>query len=195
MLTSRFEQALSYAAVVHAGHMRKKTTIPYISHLLIVAGTVLDYFGDEDEAISALLHDAVEDVGGEWRLADIRQRFGDRVANIVASCSNAVTDADKDRPAAERRLKYLEHLRHEENASVLLVASCDKLANARSILKDHRSVGDQVFDRFSVGKVGTMDYYRELVEVLTERGPKPVVEEFARVVSKLIARAGGEALA
>jgi GTP pyrophosphokinase len=64
MLTSRFERALSYMTTVHAGHTRKRSTIPYISHLLLVAGTALEYGADEDEAIAALLHDAVEDGGG-----------------------------------------------------------------------------------------------------------------------------------
>ena len=61
VLSNRFEDALVYAATVHRNQPRKKTQIPYVSHLLIVAGTVLEYGGDEDEAIAALLHDAAED--------------------------------------------------------------------------------------------------------------------------------------
>ena len=63
--------------------MRKETTIPYIAHLLAVAATVLEYGGSEDMAIAGLLHDAVEDQGGEPRLGDIRNHFGGRVADIV----------------------------------------------------------------------------------------------------------------
>ena len=83
LLTSRFDQALNYAVLVHAGQMRKGTEIPYVSHLLIVAGIALEYGADETEAIAALLHDAVEDGGAKRRAADIRQRFGERVADIV----------------------------------------------------------------------------------------------------------------
>ncbi len=43
-------------------------------------------------AIAGLLHDAVEDQGGESRLADIRNRFGDRVADIVRACSDSVAN-------------------------------------------------------------------------------------------------------
>src|SRR5207244_4382888 len=91
MLTPRFEEALTYAAAVHAGQLRKRSSIPYVSHLLIVAGTALEYGATEDVAIAALLHDAVEDAGGRERAADIRLRFGERVAAIVLGCSD--TDA------------------------------------------------------------------------------------------------------
>ena len=87
VLTDRFDRALLYASHVHGGQVRKGTTIAYVANLLAVAGTVLEYGGSEDMAIAGLLHDAVEDQGGEPRLHDIRNRFGDRVADAVRSCS------------------------------------------------------------------------------------------------------------
>ena len=60
----------------HAGQTRKGTSIPYVAHLLAVASIALEHGADEDEAIGALLHDAVEDEKAE--LAEIRSRFGDR---------------------------------------------------------------------------------------------------------------------
>ena len=91
-LADRFDRALLYATHVHGGQVRKGTSIPYVAHLLAVAATGLEYGGSEDMAIAALLHDAVEDHGGEPRLADIRNRFGDRVADIVRSCSDSVVN-------------------------------------------------------------------------------------------------------
>src|SRR5258708_1227562 len=88
ILSSRFEQALAYACVVHAGQTRKGTSGPYVSHWLSVAGLALEYGADEETAIAALLHDAAEDAGGEERLADIRGRFGDRVAEMVDQCTD-----------------------------------------------------------------------------------------------------------
>ena len=82
-LTPRFAEALVYAAEVHEGQMRKGTDVPYVSHVLAVCSLVLEDGGGEDEAIGALLHDAVEDGGGQPRLDDIRRRFGDRVGEIV----------------------------------------------------------------------------------------------------------------
>ncbi len=64
-LTPRFTEALSYAVAVHAGQSRKGTSIPYVSHVLAVCSLVMEDGGGEDEAVAALLHDAVEDGGGK----------------------------------------------------------------------------------------------------------------------------------
>jgi (p)ppGpp synthase/HD superfamily hydrolase len=193
MLTSRFDEALAYAVAAHAGQMRKNSGIPYVSHLLIVAGTALEYGASEDEAIAALLHDAVEDAGGRARADDIRARFGDRVAAIVLGCSDTIVSPKP--PTRERKRTHVEQLRAESDPGVLLVSACDKLANVRSILKDHRAVGDDVFAKFNVGKDDTIAYYRDLAEALTLRGPTPLVDEFARAVAELISIAGTEAVA
>jgi (p)ppGpp synthase/HD superfamily hydrolase len=83
VLTDRFDRALLYATHVHGGQVRKGTSTPYVAHLLAVAATVLEYGGDEDLAVAALLHDSVEDQGGKARLEDVRNRFGEHVARIV----------------------------------------------------------------------------------------------------------------
>jgi HD domain-containing protein len=83
---------------VHGGQVRKGTSTPYIAHLLAVAATVLEYDGSEDMAIAALLHDAVEDQGGAARLADIHNRFGNHVADIVHACSDSVADTAGGQP-------------------------------------------------------------------------------------------------
>jgi len=68
ILSSRFDQALHYAVLVHAGQTRKGTEIPYLAHLLGVVSIALEHGANEDEAIGALLHDAGEDAGGEGRI-------------------------------------------------------------------------------------------------------------------------------
>ncbi|MFM8005563.1 MAG: HD domain-containing protein, partial [Dolichospermum sp.] len=77
MLSERFTQALTYAHELHATQKRKAGDIPYITHLLGVASIALEYGANEDEAIAALLHDAIEDQGGAATRAEIRRRFGD----------------------------------------------------------------------------------------------------------------------
>src|SRR5215475_14694477 len=112
-LTAKFDQALVYATHVHGGQARKGTSIPYVSHLLAVSATVLEYGGDEDLAIAALLHDSVEDQGGKARLEDVRNRFGDRVASVVAACSDSLADTTKGERKADsqkRKQAYLAHL-------------------------------------------------------------------------------------
>lgn len=89
MLTSRFEDALVYTTQTHATQNRKGTQTPYIAHLLSVCSLVLEHGGDEDEAIAALLHDAIEDQGGDAQRQSIRARFGERVTAIVDGCTDA----------------------------------------------------------------------------------------------------------
>src|SRR6476659_4790308 len=114
VLTDRFDRALLYATHVHGGQRRKGTSTPYVAHMLAVAATVLEYGGDEDLAIAALLHDSVEDQGGTARLEDVRNRFGERVARIVEACSDSLADtATAERKAhwQDRKAAYVEHLR------------------------------------------------------------------------------------
>src|SRR5271157_4970069 len=89
LLSPRFNSALIYAAELHQEQERKVSGSPYLGHLLRVAGIVLEYGGNEDEAIGALLHDAVEDQGGMPVLEEIRRRFGEAVAETVLGCSDA----------------------------------------------------------------------------------------------------------
>src|SRR5215813_15367991 len=101
VLTDRFDRAILYATHVHGGQVRKGTTTPYVAHLLAVAAIVLEYGGDEEMAIAALLHDSVEDQGGNARLEDVRNRFGERVARVVEACSDGLADAGKGERKAD----------------------------------------------------------------------------------------------
>lgn len=173
VLTDRFDRALLYATHVHSGQVRKGTPIPYIAHLLAVAATVLEYDGSEDMAIAALLHDAVEDQGGEPRLSDIRNRFGDRVADIVRSCSDTVVNSSAGQQKEDwhtRKKRYVEHLNLVDQ-DTLLVSLSDKIHNARSILRDLRNpeIGKAVWDRFKDSRKDTLWYYRELAKSFQQR--------------------------
>jgi (p)ppGpp synthase/HD superfamily hydrolase len=180
--SSRFEEALVYAYRLHANQIRKGTNIPYISHLLAVTSIVIENGGTEDEAIAALLHDAVEDQGGSKTREQIRRRFGNNVAAIVDGCTD--TDQIPKPPWRERKERYIEHLQHAP-ASVRLISLADKIHNARSILNDYQINGDEVWTRFKGGKEGSLWYYRELVEAFMKHGATPMVEELDRVVTEI----------
>jgi (p)ppGpp synthase/HD superfamily hydrolase len=187
LLGPRFEQALVYAAMLHAGQVRKSTPIPYVSHVLAVSAIALEHGANEDEAIAALLHDAVEDCGGKPRLLDIRHRFGATVADIVAGCTDA--DVTPKPPWEERKRQYIEHVK-TASPSVLLVSCSDKVHNARSIVADLRA-GVDVFALFKGGKDGTLWYYRSLLEIFQQRNVPPrLVAELARSVSEMQSLAG-----
>lgn len=167
LLGKRFEEALVLAARLHRTQTRKAKEVPYVAHLMAVASMVLECGGGEDEAIAALLHDAPEDQGGERVLAEIRERFGARVAGIVEECSDSLVDSaeEKKAPWRERKESFLAALA-AASESCRLVVACDKLHNLRDVLADHERFGDEVFERFSGKRDGTAWYYREAARIL-----------------------------
>jgi len=181
-LSPRFEEALVYAARLHANQRRKGTDVPYIAHLMAVASIALLHGANEDEAIAALLHDAVEDQGGAGTREEIRRRFGATVAEIVDGCTD--TDISPKPPWRERKENYVRHIRSAP-ASVRLVSASDKLDNARAILSDYRVLGDALWDRFSGGKEGTLWYYRSLVDAFQQAGGGPLIAELDSVVREI----------
>jgi (p)ppGpp synthase/HD superfamily hydrolase len=163
----RFGQAVLWANELHRGQWRKGTDIPYVSHLMGVAALVIEHGGREDQAIAALLHDAIEDTDATYE--QIGERFGSRVADIVRECSDADVAKGEQKPEwRDRKEKYLVHL---ESASpdALLVSLADKVHNARTLAEDVDREGDRAFARFN-GKVdGTRWNYRRLADVYERR--------------------------
>lgn len=200
-LTPQFERALVVAAQWHAPQRKKGSGVPYIAHLLGVASIALEFGADETEAV-ALLHDAVEDGPGNTGRsptdlkADIASLFGERALAIVLSCTDAEPEPGKTKdPWANRKKAYLHHL-PEADASTLLVSASDKLYNARAILLDFLTEGEQVFSRFTGRREGILWYYRTLADTyqdalrtrpaLAQHAKLPqLVEELARTVAAL----------
>jgi len=180
--SKRFISALEYTAKLHAKQIRKRTERPYIGHLLGVASIVIEYGGDEDMAIAALLHDAVEDQGGLPRLREIQKKFGKHVAHIVDGCTDAYTEPKS--PWLERKRAYIARV-GGESTDVRLVSAADKLSNARETLYEVRVYGESVYERFAGKKLGTLWYYRELLRAFRQAGTNPLIEELDRVVTEL----------
>ncbi|GGR53072.1 hypothetical protein GCM10008959_13160 [Deinococcus seoulensis] len=176
-LTDRFTAALTLASHWHAGQYRKVTgsatpTVPYLSHLLGVASIALEYGATEDQAVAALLHDALEDGPANTGHTPTHLReqiagtFGESVARLVDDATDDTpAPGQPKRPWPARKTEYLSGLHHKSAAS-LLVSAADKLHNARTILADVSALPtDQrhaYFDRFGQGHAGTMQYYRLL---------------------------------
>ncbi len=183
MFTVRFHEALVYAAELHASQRRKLSGAPYIAHLMAVTSIALEHGADEDTAIAALLHDAIEDQGGPPTREEIRRRFGERVVEIVDGCTD--TDQTPKPPWRQRKESYIAHL-GRSSADVQLVSAADKVHNARCLLAEYRAGGESIWKSFNGGKDGTLWYYRSLVETYRSgSAPPPLVEELARTVSEL----------
>lgn len=184
-LGDRFLDAVRWACELHRDQSRKGSAIPYVSHLLGAASIVLEQPGaDEDEVMAALLHDAIEDQAERTSLAAIRLRFGDKVADIVAACTDAVGEPKP--PWRLRKAGYLERLAAKP-AHVLRVALADKLHNARAIAADHARVGMALWARFSAPPVAQRWYYTTLAEVLGDRLDNAVAHELSRTVATTFA--------
>jgi (p)ppGpp synthase/HD superfamily hydrolase len=181
-LTERFQSALAFAAELHRHQRRKGTNIPYVSHLLGVASIALEIGADEDQAIAALLHDAVEDQGGAPCLVVIRKRFGSRVASIVHDCTDA--DTEPKPPWRERKAAYINSLAHKP-ADSLLVSLADKTHNARAILDDLVVHGPALWDRFTGGRDGSLWYYDQLAQAFRKHLPGPAANRLEFVVREM----------
>jgi len=187
--STNFAKAFKFAAERHI-KPRKGTEVPYISHLMGVSSLVLEFGGNEDEAIAGLLHDVVEDTA--TTIEEVRERFGDAVADIVAGCSETkyADGSSGERPWKDRKNDYIAHVQAAETSSgVLLVSMADKLHNLQSILHDYRRIGDALWARFNpaAGKEGTLWFYRTLAKAFKVHpdANKELVKELNRTVSEL----------
>lgn len=193
-LSDRVVDALRFALHQHGAQRRKLGGAPYVSHLLRVAGTVLQYGGDEDETIAALLHDVVEDQGGPAALAEIRRRFGPRVAQVVDGCTDSHQHPKP--PWRTRKEQYLQRLQ-SASASVRLIAAADKLDNVRDLLAHHRVLGDEIWQHFHGGRDGSVWYHRSVVDILRSANDDPrrlpLIEQLQQAVSELEHLAGRSA--
>ena len=180
----RFIHGLEVAARLHASQARKGSGVPYVSHLLGACSIALDYGADEDTAIAALLHDAIEDVEPTALARAAVTSFGERVLAIV----EAVTDADTHPkpPWRERKERFVASLA-DADAAALLVSGADKLHNARSLLADLRRDGASVWDRFNATREDTLWYYRATIAAMRANPAhnRYLVDELERVVNEV----------
>ena len=172
MQMSKLPTALAIALDAHKTQIRKGTSIPYISHPMAVASIALEFGASEDQAIAALLHDAIEDGGNKYANI-IKAQFGDHVHDLVQGCTDGTPDhTGQKAPWLERKTAYLEHLQKASD-DILLVSCSDKLHNARAIVADLINEGPSVFERFSSTPEQTLWYYRQLATIFNNRKAPP----------------------
>lgn len=177
--------ALAFALAAHGDQKRKGKDVPYVSHLLQVAGFVLEYGGDVELAIAGLLHDVLEDCPGITD-ADVRSRFGARVADIVAHCTDLLEEDTPERKSSwrERKERYLAHMAAAD-PDTRLVALCDKLHNLSNVLADLRAHGVGTFERFNSGPSEQVWYFESIRRAAGEGLPAALLAEYELHVAKL----------
>ena len=178
----RLEEAVLLASRLHRGQTRKGTDIPYLFHPIAVAALVAEHGGDEGQILAALLHDAIEDGGGNAAREEIRTRFGEDVAAIVEACTD--TDTTPKPPWRARKERFLERLESVPPRARLVIAA-DKLHNAECTRRDLREGGPPVWDRFRGGREGTLWYYDAVRRALSAGWDHPILVDLAAAVDAL----------
>jgi (p)ppGpp synthase/HD superfamily hydrolase len=186
-VSARLHDAMELAFRLHGHEARKSSNVPMMTHLFSVCGLVMHDGGDEEEAVAALLHDALEDMPDQITFEDIQGQFGERVAKIVEISSDTPKDfrGGPKPPWRERKEQYLAHIRRTD-PRFLRVTVADKVDNVRSILADYRRLGESFWDRFNAGKADQLWYYGAVTNAYRETGVKgPLMDELERVVAEL----------
>ena len=184
--TDRLVQAFQVAHDLHRYQTRKGSELPYMTHLMGVAAIVGDYCGTEDQVIAALLHDAVEDQGGEETLERIRVIFGEGVATLVSGASDSLTIPKP--PWRERKTQFIARLAEADPEQKLVVAA-DKLHNARALIRDLDNRGNLLWPLFKGGREGTLWYYGEIVRALGTGWRHPILAVLCDTVDVLMRKA------
>lgn len=185
ILTDRFAEALTYAERLHRAQTRKGNDTPYVAHLLAVCATVLEWGGDEDIAIAALLHDAVEDQGGLDTLAVIENQFGPRVTGIVSACTDSIaTDRTKKAPWLDRKQAHLAKLATAA-PEIALVTAADKLHNIQATIRNLRRHGLGTLSRFNASPEQMLWYFARVSQALDRHRAVAPIEELEEAVVTL----------
>lgn len=174
----------------HGHQTRKGKPTSYMSHLLQVQGLVLDCGGDGDQAVAALLHDALEDAETPDDRAEreriIDRRFGRDVLQIILDCTDTLPGEAGPRkgPWRERKERYLSQLRNARTTS-RLVAACDKRHNLAELVWDLRHEGVVTFERFNAGPAAQLWYFDSLIEVCQPDLPERLMGELSALLEEL----------
>jgi (p)ppGpp synthase/HD superfamily hydrolase len=175
--SDRINHALAFAAKHHDQQVRKGTRLPYLTHPANVAIILTRYGCDEQTVVAGILHDVVEGCINQTATAEmLRQRIGDKfgtdvLETVLAVASRRVDDDGVELSGDERRDDYVERLA-AASESARWVCAADKLHNARTLVADLRRTIDPgtIWRRFSVGKDGTLQWYRRVYDRLAEVG-------------------------
>ena len=161
-------EAIIFAVKAHDGMRRKKSEAPYILHPMEAAVIVSTMTDDQNLIAAAALHDVVEDA--DISIDEVEAKFGKRVRELVES---ETEDKRADLPPTDtwriRKEEYLKVLRNADDISVLIVWLGDKLANMRSIYRDFKIEGVQMWQRFNQKDVAEQAWYYRSIVKLTER--------------------------
>lgn len=179
--TNLFDKAVAFATKAHSGTERRGKAYPYIIHPMEAVSIVATLTNDPEMLAATMLHDVVEDT--EVTLEQVREQFGDRVADLVQHETAPLPDNALWRTRKEAQLAQLAMAPYDSK----VVALGDKLSNMRALAADHKTLGDQLWKRFHApnGKEDIAWYYHSLSEVLSDLSETLAYQEFKDIINKV----------
>jgi guanosine-3',5'-bis(diphosphate) 3'-pyrophosphohydrolase len=172
--------ALETAAGAHAGQVRNGSGgMPYIEHPKAVAERLAGAGYDDDVVAAALLHDVVED--SDLTIGDLRKRFGDGIAGLVA----ALSDDESIEPYRERKDEHRRRVA-AANGDALAIYGADKLSNVLTLGEALAREGDAVAREFKVPLELKLDVWEDDAALLARLAPElPFLGELETALSRL----------
>ncbi len=153
------DNAICFAVKAHSGMRRKGTDVPYVSHPLEAFSIAASITNDEKVLAAAVLHDVVEDT--DYTIEDIKNGFGEKVAELVASDSeNKRENLPAEQTWEIRKQETLEALKNSSREEQIITIS-DKLSNIRAIYRDYFTIGESLWQRFNQKDKNKQRWYYE----------------------------------
>ena len=184
--TAILDRAIIFAVKAHTGTERRGKGYPYIVHPMEAVEIVATMTKDQELLAAAILHDTVEDTN--VTVDQIRDEFGDRVADLVASESDempaGVSEEDSWHARKQAAIDRLSHASREAK----IVAMGDKLSNMRAIARDYAEQGDKLWNLFHVKDRKSHEWhYRGLANALKELEDTFAYQEFIKLINQVFA--------
>lgn len=127
----RITKAFNFAKQAHDG-VKRRSGEPYIMHPIAVAKIVCSEMGLGSTSIcAALLHDVVEDT--EYTVEDIRNMFGDKIAQIVDGLTKISGGIFGEQASAQAENFRKLLLTMSDDIRVILIKIADRLHNMRTL--------------------------------------------------------------
>lgn len=182
MYTYKVEQAIKAAALLHSDQLRKGVMeLPYITHLMSVLLIVRDYTQDETTLVAALLHDTLEDT--DYTLTELRDDFGESVANLVATLTEPQSTIEKKIPWLEIKKTYARQLRKGSKEAVI-IAAADKAHNFRSTIEEYYEDHNRFIKDFGPDLDKRLEAYQTIANAINNRLSDGIVHEFNHTFSE-----------
>ena len=184
--TAILDRAIIFAVKAHTGTERRGKGYPYIIHPMEAVEIVATMTKDQELLAAAILHDTVEDTN--VTVDQIREEFGDRVAELVASESDEMPVGVSEEDSWHARKQAAIDRLSKASREAKIVAMGDKLSNMRAIARDYAEQGDKLWNLFHVKDRKSHEWhYRGLADALKELDGTFAYQEFIKLINQVFA--------